>query len=45
MLGRATLAKIRQNLVWALAYNAVGIPVAGERTDSVLIDTRRQMIE
>ena len=29
MLGRATLAKIRQNLVWALAYNAIGIPIAG----------------
>jgi len=29
VLGRATLAKIRQNLVWALAYNAIGIPIAG----------------
>jgi len=27
-LGRATLSKIKQNLVWALAYNLVGIPVA-----------------
>lgn len=27
-LGRATLAKIRQNLGWALAYNAFGIPLA-----------------
>ena len=27
-LGRATLGKIRQNLWWALAYNAVGIPLA-----------------
>jgi Cu2+-exporting ATPase len=27
-LGRAALAKIRQNLGWALAYNAVGIPLA-----------------
>lgn len=28
MLGRATLAKIRQNLAWALLYNVVGIPLA-----------------
>ena len=27
-LGRAALAKIRQNLGWALAYNAIGIPLA-----------------
>jgi Cu2+-exporting ATPase len=27
-LGRATLAKIRQNLGWAVAYNAVGVPLA-----------------
>lgn len=27
-LGRATLAKIKQNLAWALAYNLVGIPLA-----------------
>jgi Cu+-exporting ATPase len=27
-LGRATLAAIRQNLFWAIIYNAVGIPVA-----------------
>ena len=27
-LGRATLSKIRQNLVWALLYNVVGIPLA-----------------
>lgn len=27
-LGRATLGKIRQNLVWALMYNMVGIPLA-----------------
>ncbi len=27
-LGRAALSKIRQNLAWALAYNAVGIPLA-----------------
>ena len=27
-LGRATLAAIRQNLFWALAYNTVGIPLA-----------------
>lgn len=27
-LGRATLSKIRQNLWWALAYNAIGIPLA-----------------
>lgn len=27
-LGRATLAKIRQNLGWALVYNLVGIPLA-----------------
>jgi Cu2+-exporting ATPase len=28
VLGRATLAKIRQNLAWALVYNLVGIPLA-----------------
>ena len=27
-LGRATMSKIRQNLVWAMAYNAVGVPLA-----------------
>lgn len=27
-IGRATLAKIKQNLFWALAYNVLGIPVA-----------------
>ncbi|KAF8061329.1 PAA2 [Scenedesmus sp. PABB004] len=27
-LGQATLAKIRQNLAWALVYNVVGIPLA-----------------
>jgi Cu2+-exporting ATPase len=27
-LGRATLSKIRANLIWALGYNAVGIPLA-----------------
>ena len=27
-LGQATLRKIRQNLVWAMAYNLIGIPLA-----------------
>jgi P-type Cu2+ transporter len=27
-LGRDTLAKIRQNLAWAMLYNVVGVPVA-----------------
>lgn len=27
-LGRATLAKVKQNLFWALFYNIIGIPVA-----------------
>lgn len=29
VLGRSTLMKIRQNLIWALGYNAIGIPIAG----------------
>ena len=28
VLGRATLSKIKQNLVWALLYNVIGIPLA-----------------
>jgi Cu+-exporting ATPase len=27
-IGRATLAKVKQNLFWALFYNILGIPVA-----------------
>ncbi len=27
-LSRATLGKIRQNLFWALVYNAIGVPLA-----------------
>jgi Cu+-exporting ATPase len=27
-IGRATMGKIRQNLVWAFAYNSLGIPLA-----------------
>jgi Cu2+-exporting ATPase len=27
-LGRATFRKIRQNLAWAMTYNAIGIPIA-----------------
>ncbi|MDK2880404.1 MAG: P-type Cu+ transporter [Clostridia bacterium] len=27
-IGRATMGKIRQNLVWAFLYNALGIPIA-----------------
>jgi Cu+-exporting ATPase len=27
-IGRATLAKVRQNLFWALFYNILGIPIA-----------------
>jgi Cu+-exporting ATPase len=27
-LGRKTISKIRQNMVWALIYNVIGIPVA-----------------
>ena len=27
-LGRSTLGKIKQNLVWALVYNMVGVPLA-----------------
>jgi Cu+-exporting ATPase len=27
-IGRATLAKVKQNLFWALFYNVLGIPVA-----------------
>jgi Cu+-exporting ATPase len=28
VLGRATLAKVRQNLLWALVYNLTALPVA-----------------
>jgi len=28
IIGRATLAKVKQNLFWALIYNLIGIPVA-----------------
>jgi Cu2+-exporting ATPase len=27
-IGRATLRKMRQNLGWAVAYNAIAIPIA-----------------
>lgn len=28
-LARATMGKVRGNLVWALAYNSVAVPLAG----------------
>jgi len=28
-IGRATMRKIRQNLLWAFGYNAVLVPIAG----------------
>lgn len=27
-LARATMAKVRQNLTWAVAYNVIAIPMA-----------------
>ena len=29
-LGRKTISKIKQNMVWALIYNVIGIPIAAE---------------
>jgi Cu+-exporting ATPase len=39
-LSRATMRNIRQNLVWALVYNVVGIPVAA----GVLYPARRLLL-
>jgi P-type Cu2+ transporter len=37
-IGRGTLRKMRQNLGWAIGYNAIALPIAGAGSDTTSSD-------